>query len=262
MGRRFGRCGLILVVALPLTATGCVSLLPRVGEAAANGAPAGAPAKEGDLPPAKAVALCLQLAGNLERTGHLREAAVQLERARAHNPKLDVGHRLAVLYDRAGEFARAEAEFQRALAERPGDAGLLNDLGYCYYNQGNWAEAERHFRLALEVKADHPRAWVNLGMTLGMQGRHDEGLEAFQKVVSPADAYSNLAFLLMTQGKRDQAKQAYRRALELDPSKKLARAALAKLEEAERKPKSEVKAAAATTPAQPPAAGGRSASEK
>ncbi len=66
---------------------------------------------------------------------------------------------------------------------------------------------------------------MNLGLTLAQQGRTPEALEAFGKVVGPAEAQANLGFVLLTQGKREDACAAYRQALTLDPSCRLAQTA-------------------------------------
>src|SRR5262249_57924483 len=108
----------------------------------------------------------------------------------------------------------------------PRDANLLNDLGYSYYNHGDWQEAERWLRKSLAVDSHHQRAWINLGMTLGQQERYDESVEAFGHAVRPAEAHCNLAFILTTQGRRQEARQEYEKALALEPGQRLARAAL------------------------------------
>jgi tetratricopeptide (TPR) repeat protein len=188
--------------------------------------------KPQELPPDEAAAVCMNLGRTLEKTGHDAEAAGQYEKAREYNPRAEVAHRLAVVYDRMGNYPRAVAEYQKALEAHPKDADVLNDLGYHYYCRGQWLEAEKHLQQAVEVNAKHRAAWINLGMTLGQQERYSESLGAFAKAVSPAEAQCNLAFILTTQGKRDQARQAYREALALEPDLHLARAALAKLEKA------------------------------
>ena len=187
--------------------------------------------KEAALPPKEAAVVCLTTANLLERNGHDLQAIHQYELARHYDPGVKgVSHRLAVLYQRQGQFSRAKAEYESALRESPKDPDLLNDFGYFHYERGDWQEAENWLRLAVEQKPDHRRALVNLGMALGMQGRYAESLETFERALSPAEAQVNLAFILTTHGKREEAKQAYRAAIALQPDLQIARAALAKLE--------------------------------
>jgi len=161
------------------------------------------------------------------------EAIALYEKARQNGAnKQQVARRLAVLYDQQKDFKRALEEYKELLQRNPKDADLLNDVGYCYYNQGNWSEAEKYLRQALTINAANPRAWTNLGMTLAQANRAADSLEAFAKVVSPAQALCNLAFILQTQSKFEEAKAAYRQALDQEPNLNLARACLAKLEKA------------------------------
>jgi Tfp pilus assembly protein PilF len=217
-------CGGPFVLALALLApSGCVldwdgTALPDLGQH--------------ELPPKKAAQVCLAVAELEEKEGREADAIAQYQKARQFDPSLrSVGRRLAVLYDRTGDADHALAEYRRAIDDNPRDGDLHNDLGYFYYQRGAWAEAERTFRAALALRPDYARAWNNLGMTLAQQQRYEESLAAFQKVVSPANAYCNLGFILMTQGKHAEAKQAYEKALQKDPSLKVAQDALASLQE-------------------------------
>jgi Flp pilus assembly protein TadD len=182
------------------------------------------------LPPAQTAELSLAVADQMTASGHFPEAAHHLTHVRHLNPKADVSGRLARLYARMGKDQLALAEFDAAVKAHPRDAALWNDLGYYHYERGNWAEAERALRKALELEPEHQKAWTNLGLALGQAGKYQEALVAFEQVVRPAEARCNLAFVMNTQGKRDEARQLYQEALDLDGSLKLARTMLAKLD--------------------------------
>jgi len=194
--------------------------------------PSEKPSDPEQLPELKTAELQLTLAEEMIHQGQGVGAIVQLEKARQNDPRLNgrAARKLGVLYDLAGEPAKALIEFQEALKEFPRDPDLLTDVGYAYYNRGNWEESEKYLRQALVVDGHHKRAHMNLGMALAQQGRADEALAAFGTVVSPAEAQANLGFLLLTQGKREEARQAYRRALELEPGLAVARTALEKMD--------------------------------
>ena len=185
-----------------------------------------------ELPAAKTAKLEMALAEEMVKKGDRGGAIAQFEKARANDPSLDAraAHQLGILYDQIDQPARALVEFQRALNAAPRDAELLNDVGYCYYNRGEWAEAEKYLRQALELDPHRRRARMNLGMALAQQGKTDEALKAFGQEVSPAEAQANLGFILLTQGKREEAKAAYRRALELEPNLPIAQVALRKMD--------------------------------
>jgi Tfp pilus assembly protein PilF len=207
------------------------------------------PAK--DLPPNEGARVCMSTADEFAKNINTEVQAIALyEKARQTDPKCPVSHRLAVLYDRQGDFQKAQEEYRKALKHDPHDADLLNNMGYGYYSRGRWAEAEQYLRQALSVKPKHPEATMNLALCVGALGRYAEALELFEKVVTPAQARCNLAFVLTTQHKWPEAERAYREALQLDPDIPLARAALAKLEKAQQQP-SAPEAKTAQTPAKP-----------
>ena len=187
--------------------------------------------RETDLPPRQAAEVCLAAAQELEKNGREIDAIAQYEKAREHNPRLtQVSRRLAVLYDRQCDFQRALTEYRQALALAPHDADLLNDLGYCHYQRGDYVEAERWLRQATERNPKHQRAWVNLGLTLAWQGRYPESYDAFAKVVTPAQARANIGIVQAQQQRTAEAVQSLREALREDPDLRPVRAVLAQLE--------------------------------
>lgn len=189
---------------------------------------------------------CVTTAVDLEQAGHLREAIALYEKARQHDPALPfVTHRLAVLYDLAGETAKAQTEFTRALKERPGDAGLLNDLGQFHAQHQNLSQAEIELRKAVAADPQEPRARINLAVVLAHQGRHQEGFEMFAEAVGPAAAHSNLGVLLAKEGQTEAAIEHFQQALALDPELRQPQAFLKHLT----RPPSDPAAAPAAEPA-------------
>ncbi len=229
-------------------ATGChgltsgrtgTDLLGATGHAGLSGLLIGPEAAAQAPPPAELPAketarIAFRTAQEFEKNGRIPEAIQFYEKARAHDPTLAraAGRRLAVLYDLSGEFGKADAEYAELLPHAPKDPDLLNDLGYSYYCRGQWSLAEQYLAQAVQLQPQHKKAWVNLGLARAQQGKWEESLAAFQQAVRPAEAYCNLAFVLAAQGRTAEAVAHYRRALELDPSLRLAQAALAKLEPA------------------------------
>ncbi len=220
---------------IALLQTGCIN----PGGATRNPGPiaplteSAGPAKaSADLSATDSAKLCIATAEQLEAANKLTDAVSLYERARQLDPRTDLRatRSLANLYTHLGEYDRAKDEFERALRAAPHSAELHNDLGYSYYSRGMWKEAEASLRKAVAADAKHGRAWTNLGMALGQQGRYDEAVDAFRHVVSPGKAYCNVAFLMVTQGRRDQALGAYREALRVEPDLQLARTALERLE--------------------------------
>lgn len=231
--------GGLMAAAAVLAAAGCVHRTAggdwAVGKTG-PGTPAAANATAGpngeELPGKESAALCLAMAESLDKDGKDADAAGYYERARTLDPALAdrAAHRLAILYDRLDEQAKAMAEFHALLKRHPKDGGLLNDIGYSCYNRGQWAEADAYLRRAVAADKGNKRAWVNLGLALAQQGKDAEAVDAFEKAVTPAEARANLGFVLATRGLKADAVGAYRRALELEPTLKIAQAAIARLE--------------------------------
>jgi tetratricopeptide (TPR) repeat protein len=205
--------------------------------------------------------LCMTMAAKFDEAGCYGEEINMLERARKADPGLDLTHRLALLYEKEGDYPKALAEYNKELeAAKLTDAAalngiltglkklagqplpkateplVLNDIGFCLYQKGDYAESERYLRLALEKDRENATAWVNLGLTLAGQNRIDDSLNASQHAVSPAAAYANVAFVLATRLDRlADAKALYRKSLELDPNNQSAHRALTQLEQIEKK---------------------------
>ena len=186
-----------------------------------------------ELPSKDTASLAMKMAESLEaKDNREADAIAYYERARKISPELNdrCSRRLAVLYDKVDNQSQALIEFQELVQMHPKDSNLHADLGYSYYNRGQWNEAEQQLRKAVTLDKSNKRAWVNLGLTLAQQGRYDESLQASQNAVGPAEAFANLGFVLTSQQKIEEAKVAYRKALEYEPTLKKAQLPLAKLE--------------------------------
>lgn len=198
----------------PVAGTGSgVSGPPLIGPDAGGHVP---PA---ELPPKDAAVACLAAAQDLDRNGKVPEAILLYEKARSHDPKTTAAatRRLAVLYDLAGDFDKASAEYAALLQASPKDPQLLNDLGYSHYCRGDFPRAEQHLTQATTLDPNLKRGWINLGLVLAATDRPDAALAAFARAGTEAEARSNLAFALAAVGKKAEAMEQYRTALKLQP---------------------------------------------
>ena len=188
-----------------------------------------------EIPNKDAAKLQFTVANEQLRHGFDADALSRYEKARQLDPNLKgVAHPVAVIHDTRGDHSQAIAEYRKAIQENPRDPNVLNDMGYSYYLKGDWARAEETFRASIKIK-DNTRAWNNLGLALGQQGKYREAFASFQKATDPAHAYGNLGFIFLTQGKTEDARRAYQKALERDPSFDLARQVLAQIESTDTK---------------------------
>ncbi|MCS6865228.1 MAG: tetratricopeptide repeat protein [Gemmataceae bacterium] len=208
-----------------LTGTETPPLLVGPDAAAKAPAPVELPAKE-------KAHVCFRTAQFFEKDGRIEDAIRMYEQARATDPALQrpAARRLAVLYDKIGDFTRSTTEYEALLKEYPKDADLLTDYGYSHYCRGDWAKAEDALRKAVQIDPQHKKAWINLGLAQAQMGQYDEGYRSFCKAVREPDAHCNIAFVLATQGKIAEAKDRYRLALSLDPNLRAAQIGLGYLE--------------------------------
>ncbi len=215
------------------TMTGLLGGSESLAGPTSSGSSAPSESASGELPGKQSANLCLVMAESLERADKELEAVAYYERAREQDSSVAerVGRRLAVLYDRTDQQAKAMNEYQELLKKRPKDSGLLNDMGYSFYNRGQWAEAETYLLRSVTADKSNKRAWVNLGMAQAQLGKTGQAVTSFEKAVSQAEAQANLGFVFVTQGNRTEAIAAYRRALALEPTLPIAQAAITRLEQ-------------------------------
>lgn len=105
------------------------------------------------------------------------------------------------------------------------------NLGYLKEQQGAYAEAEFHYRLAIALMPDHAQLHQNLGVVLLKMKRFDESEAAARAALELApespSAWSQLGVLLACVKREQEAEQCYRHALALDPEHARARFNLA-----------------------------------
>ena len=142
----------------------------------------------------------LARARNLIETGDFIEAESSLAAARKAAPSLpEISAIAGRLYREEGDFAKAEAEFERALADGKGfQPEALTGLGMLYADRAEtprgedslaatleyYSLAEENLRKAIEQLAGAPDAKVvfqYLGRLLERQGKAAEAIELYQK---------------------------------------------------------------------------------
>jgi tetratricopeptide (TPR) repeat protein len=108
-----------------------------------------------------------------------------------------------------------------ALALRPDNPGVFNNLGNALRDQGRLDEAEAAYRKAIELKSDCFEAYNNLGIALRDKGAMDEAVTAYRKAIELkpdlAIAHYNLGITLGKQGRTQEAIAAYQGAIRAKP---------------------------------------------
>jgi tetratricopeptide (TPR) repeat protein len=98
---------------------------------------------------------------------------------------------------------------EKVLAQAPDHLMAVDLLGFVYFFQGKFSDAEQCCRRALEVKPNHPYALKGLGLCLARQGQVHEGIIFLERAItmSPTwlDPYWDLGVVLFDSGQFEKA---------------------------------------------------------
>jgi tetratricopeptide (TPR) repeat protein len=149
------------------------------------------------LPQAYLIGLIVLLGGASVVIGlqvwRVRRDEVQL--AKLEQQTKEQGQDAATLYELASVqlrkrlYDQAVDSLKLALKRSDGEPGearalIQNALGFALAAQGNHASAIRHYKAALQAKADYPVALNNLGYALERQGLPEEARQAYTKALA------------------------------------------------------------------------------
>ncbi len=91
---------------------------------------------------------------------------------------------LSTVYTQQGDFAKGEAELEILFAKNPENAGVNNDLGYLYTEQGkNLDKAESMIRKAVTEEPENSAYLDSLGWVLFKRGKVKEAIAPLEKAV-------------------------------------------------------------------------------
>lgn len=130
----------------------------------------------------------------------LEATAQELETALESQPWLiSARANLIALYFQVGQPAKAEAHYRKAMEIDPSDARLNYNWGVMQSLQNNPDEAVKALRRALDADPKYADAYAQLGELLWKQEKHDEALEQYRKAIE-VDSGHRRAHLLLGQG--------------------------------------------------------------
>ncbi len=117
--------------------------------------------------------------------------------------------------------ALALAAATRALEIDPNLAEAYASIGYVHNYNWNWAEAERHFRKAIQLSPSYGSAHLWYAHHLAARKRFNEALQEVQTArrldpLSPV-IQTQVGWILGFMGRKDEALATYRRVLEMNP---------------------------------------------
>lgn len=111
----------------------------------------------------------------------------KLREAVSRDPHSGVFMELADAHRRSGDTEEARRVLQGGLAHNPGHVGGHALLAELLALKGRHAEAEQSWRRVLELHPDHPDALRALGRSARDNGRRDEALDHFRRLLTLQD---------------------------------------------------------------------------
>ena len=134
----------------------------------------------------------------------------------------DIHNNLGNAFGAQEKWEEAVTAFRHALVLRPDNALAHNNLGHVQRSMGRWDEAEASFRKAIELQPGFAGAFVNLGNLHRDRKEWDKAENCFRHAVglAPRDpaGHCGLGLILWHAGRSDDALASYRTALEIDPA--------------------------------------------
>lgn len=130
--------------------------------------------------------------------------------ATEHSPHYPLAHRnLGAMEYLDGNMDDAEKEFKITLELNPKEEMAHNNLGLIYVNKNRLAEAEEEYKKELEVNPYYDNAFFNLGLLYWQQKRYEEAESNWKKTleINPnyIDALNALAIHYYSQKKYEEA---------------------------------------------------------
>jgi tetratricopeptide (TPR) repeat protein len=169
----------------------------------------------------------LALAEAYRMQGRNQETEAHLLRALQINPGFhQASLNLAALYIQTERYEAAIPHLQRLLSDPtfPGPWRALTNLGWAEYRLGRTDEAHRHLTMAVDYRADHWPARLNLGILEAERGNRAEAIAHFQRVLesrpgplAEAEVRFRLAEQLESAGDRQGARRQLTTASDLEP---------------------------------------------
>lgn len=158
-------------------------------------------------------------------------AVEQFREVVAIDPRHAVGHaRLGASLLSIGQYGEAERELRHALELKATCPDAQLNLGGLLRLKGEFAASETALRRAVKQDPRSPEALVALGLTLGSRNQLQEARSTFEKALRAksrhAGALSGLGWVAGIEGQFGEAEALFRRALEADPRTPAALAAL------------------------------------
>ena len=153
----------------------------------------------------------------LDARGKSEAALAAAERALSLDPLDFFGwHAKLSALRKLRRYDEAKATAELALQRFPQERVFADHLGTVYFEQGDYAAAERSFRLSLRIQPDAVFAYANLFGALMRQNRTDDAMQALQQglqIRPSARLFNNLGNAFFVKGDYVSAAAAFENAV-------------------------------------------------
>ncbi len=125
-------------------------------------------------------------------------------------------------HHQAGRLPEAERAYRLVLEMAPQHPEALHLLGLLSYRLTRFDEAITYITAAIEQQPSAPLYWFNLGVVTQKASRGEEAIRAYRQAITLnpryLEAFINLGNVLNDQASASEAREAYQQALLLNPS--------------------------------------------
>jgi Tfp pilus assembly protein PilF len=129
--------------------------------------------------------------------GRVDLALKELIEASERDPQnLKLLNALGGCYDDLGQYARAQEFYEKVLTIEPENISALNNLGYSLFLSGNHSAAESYFQAVLAKNPQNTLARNNLGLLYCRQGQSERALNLWQQAEGETQAKEKLSQVL------------------------------------------------------------------
>jgi type IV pilus assembly protein PilF len=131
---------------------------------------------------------------------------------------------LGIAYLHQGDLPLAKEKLDRALQENPDDPSVHSARALLFDRLGNPAKADAEFRTALRLAPRDPDVLNNYAVYLCQTGRTDEGVRRFEEAAhnalyrTPEAAYTNAGVCLRAAKRDEDAARNFKEALRVRPN--------------------------------------------
>ena len=156
-------------------------------------------------------------AGQYEKASAAYQCAIALDPNHAY-PHSGLGE----VYRHQGKYEEAIDSYRRSIALDPNFADPHNGLGNAYCNQGKYEEAIASYQRAIALDPNDIHLYYNLGNAYCDQGKYEEAIASYQRAIAldpnDADPHNNLGIAYSAQGQYEEAIASFQHAIALDPN--------------------------------------------